>query len=282
MAQKITINTLLEAGVHFGHQTRRWCPKMKPYIFGERNGIYILDLKQTIIDADAAYSFLMDTAAKGGKILFVGTKKQAQEAIINEAKRCGQPYVASRWLGGMLTNFVTMRSRVARMEELEAMGEDGRMAALPKKEQALLGKELEKLQANLGGIRDMTSLPQAMFVVDTRREEIAIREANRLHIPVVALIDTNSDPDVVDYGIPANDDAIRSISLMTSIMADAILAGTGKTEITAEEMAATEPAQQEAAPEAAAPAVEEASDDKPRAMTLQEVLAQAKKEEAQA
>ncbi len=281
MAQKITISTLLEAGVHFGHQTRRWCPKMKPYIFGERNGIYILDLKQTIIDADAAYSFLMETASKGGKILFVGTKKQAQEAIVNEAKRCGQPYIANRWLGGMLTNFVTIRSRVARMQELEAMKEDGRMATLPKKEQAVLGKELDKLQANLDGIRDMTALPQAMYVVDTRREEIAIREANRLHIPVVALIDTNSDPDVVDYGIPANDDAIRSINLMTSIIADAVLAGTGKTEITAAEMAGEKPAEA-AAPETEAVAEAPAAEDKPRAMTLQEVLAQAKKEEAKA
>ena len=247
MAQ-ITINTLLKAGVHFGHQTRRWCPKMKPYIFGERNGIYILDLKRTIIEADKAYSFLAETAAKGGEILFVGTKKQAQEAIATEAKRAGQPYVTNRWLGGLLTNFVTMRSRVARMQELEAMVEDGRMAALPKKEQAVLGKELAKLQANLDGIRDMTTLPKALFVVDTRREEIAIREANRLHIPVVGLIDTNSDPDVVEYGIPANDDAI--------------LAGKGTTEITAEEMAA--PA------EAAEPAAEEK-----KALTLDEVLAQA-------
>ena len=267
MAQ-ITINTLLKAGVHFGHQTRRWCPKMKPYIFGERNGIYILDLKQTIIDADKAYTFLKETAAKGGtvlfvgEILFVGTKKQAQEAIVTEAKRAGQPYVTNRWLGGMLTNFVTMRSRVARMQELEAMVEDGRMAALPKKEQAVLGKELAKLQANLDGIRDMTTLPKALFVVDTPREKIAIREANRLNIPVVGLIDTNSDPDVVEYGIPANDDAIRSISIMTSIMADAILAGKGTTEITAEEMAA--PA------EAAEPAAEEK-----KALTLDEVLAQA-------
>ncbi len=266
MAQ-ITINTLLKAGVHFGHQTRRWCPKMKPYIFGERNGIYILDLKQTIIEADKAYSFLAETAAKGGSVLFVGTKKQAQEAIVNEAKRAGQPYVSNRWLGGMLTNFVTIRSRIARMEELEAMVEDGRMAALPKKEQSVLGKELAKLQANLDGIRDMKALPKALFVVDTRREEIAIREANRLHIPVVALIDTNSDPDVVEYGIPANDDAIRSVNLMTSIMADAIMAGKGTTEITAEEMAAA-PAEAAAEQPAEAPAEEK------RAMTLEEVLAQ--------
>ena len=237
---KITIQTLLDAGCHYGHQTRRWNPKMKSYIFGERNGIYILDLKQTMYGLDSAYTFLKETAAKGGKILFVGTKKQAQEPISQQAERCGMPWINQRWLGGMLTNFVTMRSRISRMEELEAMVEDGRMATLPKKEQALLGKELDKLQKNLGGVRDMTSLPQAIFVVDSKREEIAIREANRLHIPVVSLLDTNSDPDVVEYGIPANDDAIRSVALMCEIAADAVLAGTGKEQITAEEMSATE------------------------------------------
>ena len=236
---KITIQTLLDAGCHYGHQTRRWNPKMKSYIFGERNGIYILDLKQTMYGLDSAYTFLKETAAKGGKILFVGTKKQAQEPISQQAERCGMPWINQRWLGGMLTNFVTMRSRINRMEELEAMVEDGRMATLPKKEQAVLGKELDKLQKNLGGVRDMTSLPQAIFVVDSKREEIAIREANRLHIPVVSLLDTNSDPDVVDYGIPANDDAIRSVALMCEIAADAVLAGTGKEQITAEEMSAT-------------------------------------------
>lgn len=237
MAVKINLRTLLEAGCHYGHQTRRWNPKMKPYIFGERNGIYILDLKQTVLGADKAYSFLRDTAAHGGRILFVGTKKQAQEPIAQEAERCGMPYINQRWLGGMLTNFVTMRSRIDRMEELEAMVEDGRMALLPKKEQAVLGKELEKLQRNLGGARDLHALPQALFVVDSKREEIAIKEANRLHIPVVSLLDTNSDPDVVDYGIPANDDAIRSVALMCELAADAVLAGTGKEQISVEEMA---------------------------------------------
>ena len=247
MAAKITIQTLLDAGCHYGHQTRRWNPKMKSYIFGERNGIYILDLKQTMLGADKAYTFLKETAAKGGKILFVGTKKQAQEPVATQAQRCGMPYINQRWLGGMLTNFVTMRSRINRMEELEAMVEDGRMATLPKKEQAVLGKELAKLQTNLGGVRDMTALPQAIFVVDSKREEIGIREANRLHIPVVSLLDTNSDPDVVEYGIPANDDAIRSVSLMCELAADAILAGSGKEQISAEEMAA---------PAAEAPAAE--------------------------
>ena len=255
---KITIQTLLDAGCHYGHQTRRWNPKMKPYIFGERNGIYILDLKQTMLGADKAYTFLKETAAKGGTVLFVGTKKQAQEPIAAQAERCGMPYINQRWLGGMLTNFVTIRSRIQRMEELEAMVEDGRMALLPKKEQAVLGKELDKLQANLGGARTMTALPQAIFVVDSKREEIAIREANRLHIPVVSLLDTNSDPDVIDYGIPANDDAIRSVSLMCELAADAVLAGSGKEQITAEEMAAgtTEPAVEAAPAEAEAPAAE--------------------------
>ena len=250
---KITIQTLLDAGCHYGHQTRRWNPKMKPYIFGERNGIYILDLKQTMLGADRAYTFLKETASKGGTILFVGTKKQAQEPIAAQAERCGMPYINQRWLGGMLTNFVTIRSRIQRMEELEAMVEDGRMSLLPKKEQAVLTKELGKLQANLGGARTMLALPQAIFVVDSKREEIAIREANRLHIPVVSLLDTNSDPDVVDYGIPANDDAIRSVSLMCELAADAVLAGSGKEQITAEEMAA--PAAEEA-PAAEAPAAE--------------------------
>ena len=254
MAVKINIRTLLEAGCHYGHQTRRWNPKMKPYIFGERNGIYILDLKQTVVDADKAYTFLKDTAAKGGKILFVGTKKQAQEPIQTQAERCGMPYINQRWLGGMLTNFVTMRSHIDRLEELEAMVEDGRMAARGKKEQSVLTKELEKLQRNLGGVRDMRTLPQALFVVDTKREEIAIREANRLHIPVVGLLDTNSDPDVVDYGIPANDDAIRSVNLMCELVADAILAGSGKEQISEQEMASgeTTPAVETSAAEAPA------------------------------
>ena len=236
MAAKINVRTLLDAGCHYGHQTRRWNPKMRPYIFGGRNGIYILDLKQTIINADRAYTMLRETAAKGGTVLFVGTKKQAQEPIQTQAERCGMPFINQRWLGGMLTNFVTMRSRIDRMEELETMVEDGRMAERGKKEQAVLTKELEKLQRNLGGVRNMKSLPQAIFVVDTKREEIAVKEANRLHIPVVGLLDTNSDPDVIDFGIPANDDAIRSVALMCELVADAVLAGSGKEQITEEEM----------------------------------------------
>ena len=246
MAVKINLKTLLEAGCHYGHQTRRWNPKMRPYIFGERNGIYILDLKQTVLGADKAYSFLKETAAKGGTVLFVGTKKQAQEAIATQAARCDMPFINQRWLGGMLTNFVTMRSRIDRMEELEAMVEDGRMAARGKKEQAVLTKELEKLQRNLGGVRNMHTLPQAIFVVDTKREENAIKEAQRLKIPVVGMLDTNSDPDVVDYRIPANDDAIRSVALMCELVADAVLAGNGQEQMSVEEMAGTDGAPAEA------------------------------------
>ena len=252
---KISIQTLLDAGAHFGHQKRRWNPKMKPFIFGARGDIYILDLKQSLVGMDQAYTFVSNVAKNGGSVLFVGTKKQAQEAVADAANRCGMPYVNARWLGGMLTNFVTIRSRVTRMEELEAMEADGRMALLPKKEQILLRKELSKLQLNLNGIRNMKRVPDAIFVIDTNREEIAIREAHRLNIPVVGTLDTNCDPDDVEYGIPANDDAIRSVKLLTDFIADAVVAGTGAP-VSAEEMAA--PAEAEAAPaaEAAAPAAE--------------------------
>lgn len=238
MALKVNLKTLLEAGCHYGHQTRRWDPKMKPFIFTSRNGIYILDLKQTILCADKAYSFLHNVAAKEGTVLFVGTKKQAQEAIVEEATRAGMPYVSNRWLGGLLTNFVTMRSRVEYMQDLEAMQNDGRMEVLPKKEQALLQKEYDKLQKNLGGVVEMKRLPDAIFVIDTKREEIAIKEAQRLGIPVVGVIDTNSDPDVIDYPIPANDDAIRSIALMCKIVSEAVLSGKGEAQISVEEMKA--------------------------------------------
>ena len=252
---KISIQTLLDAGAHFGHQKRRWNPKMKPFIFGARGDIYILDLKQSLVGMDQAYTFVSNVAKNGGSVLFVGTKKQAQEAVADAANRCGMPYVNARWLGGMLTNFVTIRSRVTRMEELEAMEADGRMALLPKKEQILLRKELSKLQLNLNGIRNMKRVPDAIFVIDTNREEIAIREAHRLNIPVVGTLDTNCDPDDVEYGIPANDDAIRSVKLLADFIADAVVAGTGAL-VSAEEMAA--PAEAEAAPaaEAAAPAAE--------------------------
>ena len=243
---KISVKSLLEAGAHFGHQTRRWNPKMKPYIFGHRGDIYILDLKQTLVGLDQAYTFVENTAAKGGTVLFVGTKKQAQEAIATQADRCGMPYINARWLGGMLTNFVTIRSRVQRMEELEAMESDGRMEVLPKKEQILLKKELAKLQTNLNGIRNMAKIPDAIFVIDTNREGIAINEAERLNIPVVGTLDTTCDPDDVDYGIPANDDAIRSVKLLADFIADAAIAGIGAP-VTAEEMAAEAPAAEAAA-----------------------------------
>ena len=252
---KISIQTLLDAGAHFGHQKRRWNPKMKPFIFGARGDIYILDLKQSLMGMDQAYTFVSNIAKNGGSVLFVGTKKQAQEAVADAANRCGMPYVNARWLGGMLTNFVTIRSRVTRMEELEAMEADGRMALLPKKEQILLRKELSKLQLNLNGIRNMKRVPDAIFVIDTNREEIAIREAHRLNIPVVGTLDTNCDPDDVEYGIPANDDAIRSVKLLADFIADAVVAGTGAP-VSAEEMAAPDEAEAAPAAESAAPAAE--------------------------
>ena len=232
------MSDMLKAGLHFGHQTRRWNPKMKQFILTQRNGIHIINLFKSLDMIDKAYDFIKATVAHNGTVLFVGTKKQAQEAVSAQATRVNMPYVSERWLGGMLTNFVTIRSRINRMEELEAMVEDGRMAVLPKKEQAVLGKELTKLQTNLGGARDMKGLPQALFVIDTKREENAIKEAQRLNIPVVALIDTNSDPDEVEYGIPCNDDAISSVTLMCELMADACLAGSGKEQVSEAEMAA--------------------------------------------
>lgn len=268
MSDIITVNTLLEAGVHFGHQTRRWNPKMKPYIFTSRGDIYILDLKKTLLEMDSAYTYVKELAAKGGNLLFVGTKKQAQESISSAAARCEMPYVNQRWLGGMLTNLQTIKERIFRMEELETMIEDGRMALLPKKEQQLLKKELGKLQTNLSGIRDMKVLPDAIFIVDTKREEIAVREANKLGIKVIGMLDTNADPDEVDFGIPSNDDAIRSVDLMCQLMADAVCAGKGN-DVTAEEMAEAPAAQ--AAPEQPAEVAEKA----PEAPVAQEAPAQA-------
>ncbi len=216
---------LLEAGVHFGHQTRRWNPKMAKYIFTERNGIYIIDLQKTVKKVDEAYSFIRETAQNGGSILFVGTKKQAQEAMREEATRCNQFYVNERWLGGMLTNFKTIQKRIARLRQLEKMEEDGTFDVLPKKEVLGLRHEMEKLNKNLGGIKDMKKLPAAMFVVDPRKEHIAVLEARKLHIPIVATVDTNCDPDEIDYVIPANDDAIRAVRLLAGKMADAVLEG---------------------------------------------------------
>jgi small subunit ribosomal protein S2 len=225
MASVVTMKQLLEAGVHFGHQTRRWNPKMKRFIFGERNGIYIIDLEKTVVGIEKAYAYVRDTVAFGGTVLFVGTKKQAQEPIEQESKRVGMPYVNQRWLGGMLTNFQTISKRLARLRELEAMETTGTFDVLPKKEVLKLRKEKETLEKNLGGIRDMTRLPSAIWVVDTRKEHIAVKEARKVGIPVVAIIDTNCDPDEVDYSIPGNDDAIRAGALLTRIIADAVAEG---------------------------------------------------------
>ncbi|MPZ88669.1 MAG: 30S ribosomal protein S2 [Nitriliruptorales bacterium] len=221
----VSMRQLLEAGVHFGHQTRRWNPKMKRFIFGERHGIYIIDIQQSIGLLEQSYNFVRDTVAKGGSILFVGTKKQAQEAIEQQAMRVGMPYVNYRWLGGMLTNFETIKTRLVRLQELEEMEENGTMDLLPKKEVLSLQREQEKLKRNLGGIRSMQKPPAAIWVVDTVKEHIAVKEANRLGIPVVAVVDTNCDPDVVDFVIPGNDDAIRSGALLTRIIADACAEG---------------------------------------------------------
>ena len=221
----VSMKQLLEAGVHFGHQTRRWNPKMAPYIFTERNGIYIIDLQKTVKLIDEAYDFLKDVAASGKPILFVGTKKQAQHAIADEAKRCGEFYVCERWLGGMLTNHRTIAARIARLNEIEQMEEDGIFEKLSKKEVSKLQQEHEKLVKNLGGIRDMKGMPGAMVIVDPTKEKIAGHEARLLNIPIVGMVDTNCDPDDVDYVIPANDDAIRAVKLISSKMADAVMEG---------------------------------------------------------
>ncbi|MDQ3878728.1 MAG: 30S ribosomal protein S2 [Actinomycetota bacterium] len=221
----VTMRQLLEAGVHFGHQTRRWNPKMKRFIFTERNGIYILDLQQTMSGIEKSYVFTRDLVASGGTILFVATKRQVQDAVEEQAKRCGMPYVNFRWLGGMLTNFRTIHDRIARMRELEDLINTGSIEGFPKKEGLKLRAEYEKLSRNLGGLRDLSKTPDAVYILDTKKEEIAVREARKLGIPVVAVLDTNCDPDEVDYPIPGNDDAIRSGALLTRIIADAVLEG---------------------------------------------------------
>ncbi|MDF7636866.1 30S ribosomal protein S2 [Leuconostocaceae bacterium ESL0958] len=233
----ITMKELLESGVHFGHQTRRWNPKMAPYIFTERNGIHIIDLQKTVKMVDEAYNFMRNASADGATILFVGTKKQASDAIEEEATRAGQFYINHRWLGGTLTNWNTIKQRIQRLKDLKVMAEDGTFERLPKKEVVLLKKQQDKLEKFLGGIEDMQDLPDVLFVVDPKKEEIAVKEANMLNIPVVAMIDTNADPDVVDVKIPANDDAIRAIRLITSKMADAIIEGRqGQDEVVAEDV----------------------------------------------
>ncbi|MGH9124086.1 MAG: 30S ribosomal protein S2 [Acidimicrobiales bacterium] len=218
----VTMKQLLEAGVHFGHQTRRWNPKMKRFIFGERNGIYIIDLNQTLEQIDVAYSFVRDLVAGGGTVLYVGTKKQTQDPISRYAEQSGMPYINERWLGGMLTNFTTISGRVKKMQEYERMKAAGDFDAMPKKEALILSRELEKLARNLGGIRNMTRLPEAVFIIDTKKEHIAVTEANKLGIPIVAVVDTNCDPDLIQYVIPGNDDAIRAGTLLCRVIADAV------------------------------------------------------------
>jgi len=219
----ISMKQLLEAGVHFGHQTRRWNPKMKKYIFTERNGIYIIDLQKTVKKVEEAYNFVKELAGNGGNILFVGTKKQAQESVKDEAERSGMFYVNHRWLGGTLTNFETIQKRIDRLKQIEKMEEDGTFDVLPKKEVVQLKKEHDRLVKFLGGIKDMRNLPDALFVIDPRKERIAVAEARKLNIPIIGIVDTNCDPDEIDYVIPANDDAIRAVKLLTSKMADAIV-----------------------------------------------------------
>lgn len=219
----ISMKQLLEAGVHFGHQTRRWNPKMARYIFTERNGIYIIDLQKTVRKVEEAFNFMRQVAGNGGKVLFVGTKKQAQDSVADEAERCGMYFINQRWLGGTLTNFSTIQKRVARLHQLEAMETDGTFEVLPKKEVILLRKEKDRLEKFLGGIKNMKGLPDAIFVIDPRKERIAVAEARKLNIPLVGIVDTNCDPDEIDYVIPGNDDAIRAVKLLTSKMADAII-----------------------------------------------------------
>ena len=221
----VSMKQLLEAGVHFGHQTRRWNPKMAKYIFTERNGIYIIDLQKTVKKLDQAYNFIKDVASEGGEVLFVGTKKQAQEAVKEEAERCNMHYINSRWLGGMLTNFRTIKRRIERLEQLKTMREDGTFDLLPKKEVIKHELSIEKLEKSLGGVKNMGGIPAAMFIVDPRKERIAVAEAIKLGIKIVAIVDTNCDPDEIDYVIPGNDDAIRAVKLLSGAMADAVLEG---------------------------------------------------------
>ena len=254
----VTMRELLEAGVHFGHQTRRWNPKMRRYIFTERGGIYIIDLQQTLDLVEQAHAFVRNVAERGGSVLFVGTKKQSQDSIAEEAERVGMPYVNHRWLGGLLTNWRTISERLERMQELRRLRDEGQLELLPAKERMTMAAELEKLETNLGGVDDMKRLPDAIFVVDLKKEQLAIREARRLGLPVVALVDTNCDPDDADYVIPGNDDAIRSCSLIIKAIASGIEAG--KQKVTAGEMSAPKNGQPEEAP---APAADETPEEQP-------------------
>ena len=243
MTSNITMKELLESGVHFGHQTKRWNPKMKPYIFGARNGIYIVDLQKTVHMFNTAYNFIVNMVSEGGSVLFVGTKKQARDSIYEEANRCEMYYVHNRWLGGMLTNFQTIKKSINRLNHLNVIENDGSINLYPKKERLQLGKERQKLDANLGGIRNMKRVPGAVFIVDPKNENIAVREAQRLEIPIVAIVDTNCDPDMIDYIIPGNDDAIRAIRLITSRIADACIKG--RERLAEKEQAAADKAMEE-------------------------------------
>ena len=262
MAPVVTMRQLLDAGVHFGHQTRRWNPKMQRFIFGERSGIYIIDLTQTLAHIEAAYTFVRDLVANGGQVLFVGTKKQAQDSVQSYAERVGMPYVNERWLGGLLTNFETISKRMGKMKEFQRMRSSGELDMMPKKEALLISRELAKLERNLNGIRDLTRPPDAVFVLDTKKEHIAVAEANKLKLPVIAVVDTNCDPDVIQFVIPGNDDAIRSGELMCRIISDAVLEGrfiaqgnaSAKSQPTKEA-----PAEEEAPPAVGPPLSEDAS-----------------------
>ena len=251
MPAVVSMKQLLEAGVHFGHQTRRWNPKMAEYIFTERNGIYIIDLQKTVKKLNEAYMFARDIAAEGGDILFVGTKKQAQDSVKEEAEHCGMPYVNARWLGGMLTNFTTIRTRIARLNQLRAMSDDGTYELLPKKEAIKINLEIQKLEKFLGGIQDMKKLPGALFIVDPRKERIAVAEAKKLGIPIIAIVDTNCDPDEIDAVIPGNDDAIRAVKLIAETMAAAVIEGRQGAEMGTAANDDEEPAEEPAAEEAA-------------------------------
>ncbi len=262
----VTMKQLLEAGVHFGHQTRRWNPKMKRFIFGDRNGIYIIDLQQTLQRIETAYTMIRDTVADGGTVLFVGTKKQAQDPIQSYAEKSGSPYINQRWLGGMLTNFETMSKRVGKMQEYRRMRDSGEFEAMPKKEALLISRELEKLERNLGGIAKMSKLPDLVFILDTKKEHIAVTEANKLGIPIVAVVDTNCDPDVIQFPIPGNDDAIRSGALMSRVIADAVDEG--------HQMAARRPG--------AAPAVRQRSAEEEASIAAQQADARRQAAEAAA
>jgi small subunit ribosomal protein S2 len=273
----VSMRELLEAGVHFGHQTRRWNPKMRRFLFTERGGIYIIDLQQTSDLLEQAYAFIRNIAERGGSVLFVGTKKQCQDAIESEATRVGQPYVNHRWLGGLLTNWRTISNRLERLEELRRLREEGQLELLPSKERISMLGELEKLETNLGGVHDMKDIPDAMFVVDLKKEQLAIREARRLGIPVVALVDTNCDPDDADFVIPGNDDAISSCTLVTRVIANAI--ADGRHGVTERELTQNGRPAEEAVPEGAAP-VEEAPVEEPQAAEPEAAEPQASEPEA--